>query len=127
GARQRRCGFRVAGGAASGVTGIASCVTPDLAYFPSRKTRLMAMRGRLGRYRLVRRLAVGGMAEVYLAVAEGLSGFEKRVVVKRLLPQHAKEGELLAMFLDEARLVATLRHPNIGEVYDVGAEGSDYF
>src|SRR3954447_17549188 len=87
----------------------------------------MALRGRLGRYRLVRRLAVGGMAEVYLAVAEGLSGFEKRVVIKRLLPQHAKEGELLAMFLDEARLVATLRHPNIGEVYDVGAEGSDYF
>jgi serine/threonine protein kinase len=87
----------------------------------------MALRGRLGRYRLVRRLAVGGMAEVYLAVAEGLSGFEKRVVVKRLLPQHAKEGELLAMFLDEARLVATLRHPNIGEVYDVGAEGGDYF
>jgi serine/threonine-protein kinase len=87
----------------------------------------MALRGRLGRYRLVRRLAVGGMAEVYLAVAEGLSGFEKRVVVKRLLPQHTREGELLAMFLDEARLVATLRHPNIGEVYDVGAEGSDYF
>jgi serine/threonine-protein kinase len=67
------------------------------------------------------------MAEVYLAVAEGLSGFEKRVVVKRLLPQHAKQGELLAMFLDEARLVACLRHPNIGEVYDVGAEGGDYF
>jgi serine/threonine protein kinase len=87
----------------------------------------MALRGRLGRYRLLRRLAVGGMAEVYLAVAEGLSGFEKRVVVKRLLPQHGREGELLAMFLDEARLVATLRHPNIGEVYDVGAEGSDYF
>src|SRR3954452_12385271 len=87
----------------------------------------MALRGRLGRYRLVRRLAVGGMAEVYLAVAEGLSGFEKRVVVKRLLPQHGREGELVAMFLDEARLVASLRHPNIGEVYDVGAEGSDYF
>jgi len=91
------------------------------------ETWIMALRGRLGRYRLVRRLAVGGMAEVYLAVAEGLSGFEKRVVVKRLLPQHAKQGELLAMFLDEARLVATLRHPNIGEVYDVGAEGGDYF
>jgi serine/threonine protein kinase len=87
----------------------------------------MALRGRLGRYRLVRRLAVGGMAEVYLAVAEGLSGFEKRVVVKRLLPQHARDGELVAMFLDEARLVASLEHPNIGAVYDVGAEGDEYF
>jgi serine/threonine-protein kinase len=87
----------------------------------------MAVRKRLGRYRLERRLAVGGMAEVYLAVAEGLSGFEKRVVVKRLLPQHARVGELLSMFLDEARLVATLRHPNIAEVYDVGAEDGAYF
>jgi tRNA A-37 threonylcarbamoyl transferase component Bud32 len=67
------------------------------------------------------------MAEVYLAVAEGLSGFEKQVVIKRLLPQHARSGELLSMFLDEARLVATLRHPNIAEVYDVGAQEGDYF
>src|ERR1043165_3291822 len=87
----------------------------------------MALRGRLGRYRLVRRLAVGGMAEVYLAVAEGLSGFEKRVVIKRLLPQHARNPELLAMFLDEARLCAALRHPHIAEVYDVGEDGGDYF
>ena len=51
---------------------------------------------RLGKYRLVRRLAVGGMAEVYLAVAEGLSGFEKTVVLKRLHPQHTRDPELLA-------------------------------
>jgi serine/threonine protein kinase len=67
------------------------------------------------------------MAEVYLAVAEGLSGFEKRVVVKRLLPQHAGNPELLAMFLDEARLCAGLRHPHIAEVYDVGEDQGDYF
>jgi eukaryotic-like serine/threonine-protein kinase len=67
------------------------------------------------------------MAEVYLAIAEGLSGFEKRVVIKRLLPQHARSGELLSMFLDEARLVAGLHHPNIAEVYDVGADENDYF
>ncbi len=82
---------------------------------------------RLGKYRLLRRLAVGGMAEVYLAVAEGLSGFEKRVVCKRLLPQHARDPELVTMFLDEARLVARLGHPNIAEVYDVGQAGDDYF
>jgi eukaryotic-like serine/threonine-protein kinase len=67
------------------------------------------------------------MAEVYLAVAEGLSGFEKRVVLKRLLPQHAGDAERLAMFLDEARLCAGLRHPHIAEVYDVGQEDGDYY
>lgn len=87
----------------------------------------MADRRRLGKYRLVRRIAVGGMAEVYLAVAEGLSGFEKRVVVKRLLPQHARDPELVAMFLDEARLMAALKHRHIAEVYDIGREQDDYF
>jgi serine/threonine protein kinase len=67
------------------------------------------------------------MAEVYLAVAEGLSGFEKRVVIKRLMRQHARNPELVAMFLDEARLCAVLRHPHIAEVYDVGHEDGDYF
>jgi eukaryotic-like serine/threonine-protein kinase len=82
---------------------------------------------RLGKYRLVRRLAVGGVAEVYLAVAEGLSGFEKRVVLKRLMPEHARDPELLSMFLDEARLMALLHHPHITEVYDIGAQDGEYF
>lgn len=82
---------------------------------------------RLGRYRLRERLAVGGMAEVYKAVAEGLSGFEKTVVVKRLLPQHRRDQELLTMFVDEARLLGRLRHPNIAEVYDIACEGDEYF
>lgn len=82
---------------------------------------------RLGRYRIVRRLAVGGMAEVYLAIAEGPGGFAKRVVLKRLLPQHERNAELRSMFLDEARLLATLRHPNIAEVYDITEEDSELF
>lgn len=82
---------------------------------------------RLGRYRLLRQLAVGGMAEVYLAVAEGLGDFAKRVVIKRMLPQHAREQDLVAMFVDEARLLARLRHPNIAEVYDIGQDGQDIF
>jgi tRNA A-37 threonylcarbamoyl transferase component Bud32 len=82
---------------------------------------------RLGKYRLVRRLAVGGVAEVYLAVAEGLSGFEKRVVLKRLIPELARDAELLSMFLDEARLMALLHHPHIAEVYDIGAQEGEYF
>jgi eukaryotic-like serine/threonine-protein kinase len=82
---------------------------------------------RLGKYRLERQLAVGGMAEVYLAVAEGLSGFEKQVVVKRLLPQHTREHDLITMFVDEARLLARLHHPNIAEVYDIGQQGDEIF
>jgi serine/threonine protein kinase len=82
---------------------------------------------RLGRYQLLERIAVGGMAEVYRAVALGLSGFEKTVVIKRLLPQHHRDQELLTMFIDEARLLGRLRHPNIAEVYDIDHEGNEYF
>ena len=82
---------------------------------------------RLGKYRLLRRIAVGGVAEVYLAVAEGAGGFEKRVVVKRLMPARAREGGVVAMFLDEARLMALFRHPHVAEVYDIGAEGAERF
>jgi hypothetical protein len=92
---------------------------------------LYASGQKLGRYALIRRLAVGGMAEIYLArlpgVGEGLEGFEKLVVLKRILPQHALEPELLRMFLDEARLSATLTHPHITEVYDVGTDGEAPF
>src|SRR5215468_12646137 len=84
---------------------------------------------RVGRYELIRRLAVGGMAEIYLARVPGvgIEGFEKLVVLKRILPQHALDPELLRMFLDEARLSATLTHPHVIEVYDVGAEGDAPF
>src|SRR5258708_25674618 len=80
---------------------------------------------RIGRYQPIRRLAVGGMAEIYLASVPGvgMEGFEKLVVLKRILPQHALDPELLRMFLDEARLSATLTHPHITEVYDVGTDG----
>jgi tRNA A-37 threonylcarbamoyl transferase component Bud32 len=92
---------------------------------------LYASGQRLGRYQLIRRLAVGGMAEIYLArlpgVGQGLEGFEKLVVLKRILPQHALDPELLRMFLDEARLSATLTHPHVTEVYDVGTDGEAPF
>jgi len=82
---------------------------------------------RLGRYELLSRLAVGGMAEIYLARAQGLSGFEKLLVLKRILPQHALDPQLLRMFMDEARLTATLTHPHITQVYDVGTQDDTPF
>src|SRR6478609_8606990 len=69
------------------------------------------------------------MAEIFLARVPGvgIEGFEKLVVLKRILPQHALDPELLRMFLDEARLSATLTHPHVIEVYDVGAQGDAPF
>jgi len=82
----------------------------------------------IGKYEILRKLATGGMAEIYLARVRGTAGFEKLVVLKRILPQFAEDPTFVQMFLDEARLAATLRHPNIADVYDVGeAEGSFFF
>lgn len=80
-----------------------------------------------GKYELLKKLAVGGMAEIYLARQTGLVGFEKLVVVKIILPHLATEERFVRMFLDEARLAATLNHPNVVQVYDLGREGDHYY
>lgn len=72
-----------------------------------------------GRYTLMRRLAVGGMAEIYLARQAAMAGFEKEVVIKRLRAELADDPRIVEMFLDEARIGALLNHPNIVHVYDV--------
>jgi tRNA A-37 threonylcarbamoyl transferase component Bud32 len=72
-----------------------------------------------GRYTLLRRLAVGGMAEIYLAKQAAMAGFEKEVVIKRLRAELADDPRICEMFLDEARIGALLNHPNIVHVYDV--------
>ena len=71
------------------------------------------------RYTLVRRLAVGGMAEIYLARQAAMAGFEKEVVIKCLRPELVDDNRIVEMFLDEARIGALLNHPNIVHVYDV--------
>jgi serine/threonine protein kinase len=75
----------------------------------------------VGRYRFVDRMAVGGMAEVFVAIAEGSQGFQKPVVIKRLLPQLAAIPRFRQMFLDEARITANLQHGNIVQVLDMGS------
>src|SRR6266567_359196 len=82
---------------------------------------------RLGKYQIVKRLAKGGMAEIFLARASGLPGFQRMVVIKRMLPVLASKSDFLEMFLNEARIAATLQHPNLVQMYDVGIVDGDYF
>lgn len=77
---------------------------------------------RLGHYRLVRRLAVGGMAELFVAVAEGAGAFQKPVAIKRILPRLAREPHFVEMFFAEAELAASLDHPHIAKVLDFGEQ-----
>lgn len=88
---------------------------------------LLAPGARLGRYHLLERLAIGGMAELHVACAEGLAGFQKVVVLKRVLPNLAQDEDFIAMFLNEARLAANLDHPNLVQVMDIGQEAGEYF
>ncbi len=91
------------------------------------RPRFLAPGDKLGKFELIRQIAVGGMAELYLARTMGIEGFEKLVVVKRILPQYINNPSFVNMFLNEARLSATLHHPNITQVYDIGVEEGDYF
>jgi serine/threonine protein kinase len=80
-----------------------------------------------GKYVLVRRLATGGMADIYLARQSGVEGFQKPCVIKRILPQLADDQQFVSMFLDEARIAALLTHPNIVQIFDLGKQDGSYF
>jgi hypothetical protein len=77
---------------------------------------------KVGRYRVVRHLASGGMAELFIARQEAMGGFEKEIVLKILQGRYAESPRVVQMFLDEARLAAKLNHASIVHVYDVAEE-----
>jgi serine/threonine-protein kinase len=81
----------------------------------------------LGKYTLLRKLAAGGMAEVFLSRVAGPAGFEKTVVVKRILGHLAEDPSFIAMFLSEAKLAAQLNHPNVVQVFDFGEQEGTWF
>lgn len=81
----------------------------------------------IGRYRVVERLARGGMAEVYLAHERSGRGVERLVALKLILPHMAGEAHFLSMFVNEVRVAASLHHPNIAQVFDFGEfDGEPY-
>ncbi|QQR89194.1 MAG: serine/threonine protein kinase [Myxococcales bacterium] len=80
-----------------------------------------------GRYELLRKVAMGGMAEIFIALQRGRSGFKKEVIVKRLFRHLADDKRVLQLFKNEAQLLASLDHPGIPQVYDFGiADGQWY-
>lgn len=85
------------------------------------------MAERFGKYQLERKLAVGGMAEIFLATHQGPEGFKKNVAIKRILPHLTEDQDFTTMFLDEARLVARFNHPNIVQIFELGQVQKRYF
>jgi serine/threonine protein kinase len=81
----------------------------------------------VGKYQLIRQLATGGMAEVFLARTSGPMGFEKQLVLKRVLPHLALDPSFVQMFLGEATLAARLTHPNIVHIFDFGEIDGAYY
>ncbi len=82
---------------------------------------------RIGKYEVVTRLSMGGMAELFLAFTAGPGGFRKFVALKQILPDVQKDEQFVKMFLDEARITATLSHANIGQVFDLGDQDGELY
>jgi serine/threonine protein kinase len=80
-----------------------------------------------GKYFLTRRLAVGGMAEVFAAKLYGTDGFEKDLVIKQILPQYAKDPEFVQSFVGEAKIAVSLNHANVVSIYELGRVDGTYF
>jgi serine/threonine protein kinase len=80
-----------------------------------------------GKYMLTRKLATGGMAELFLAKTQGAEGFEREVVVKRILPSFSEDESFVKMFIDEASLTSKLQHPNIVQIFDFDVTDRQYY
>ncbi len=80
-----------------------------------------------GKYQLLDKIAVGGMAELFRAKLTGVEGFEKLIAIKKILPNLSQEEILVKSFIDEAKLAALLHHENIVQIYDFGSMDDEYF
>ncbi|MBI4705295.1 MAG: serine/threonine protein kinase [Deltaproteobacteria bacterium] len=98
---------------------------PQLPGTPSQQGEVLPRQ--FGKYMLLRLLATGGMAELYLALLRAVAGFEKLVVIKCILPELTRDKAFVEMLLHEARVAATLSHQNIVQTFDVGEVGGIYF
>lgn len=99
---------------------------PVYSYVLSR-TRFDAAPDSLGKYRIFKRIAAGGMATVHVGCLRGPGGFVRNVAIKRLHPQYAKDSEFVALFMQEAQLSARINHPNVLPTLDVIAQGDELY
>ncbi|MGN6104627.1 MAG: protein kinase domain-containing protein [Kofleriaceae bacterium] len=91
------------------------------------ETRTVKKPTPFGKYFLLERINVGGMAEVFRAKAFGVEGFERLVAVKRILPNIAEDKEFIRMFIEEAKLSVQLNHANIAQIFDLGVVDGSYY
>jgi serine/threonine protein kinase len=80
-----------------------------------------------GKYLLLDRINIGGMAEVWRGKMFGAGGFERLVAIKRILPNIAEDDEFISMFIDEAKISVQLTHANVAQIYELGQINSSYF
>ena len=80
-----------------------------------------------GKYLLLERISVGGMAEVFQAKSFGVEGFEKIIAIKRILPSMAEDADFIQMFIDEAKIAGQLSHANICQIYELGKIEESHF
>ena len=80
-----------------------------------------------GKYQLLERVSVGGMAEVFKAKSFGIEGFEKILAIKRILPTMAEDNDFIEMFIDEAKIAGQLNHANICPIYELGKVGDSHY
>ncbi len=100
---------------------------PATAASPEAPRKDSAQGVEFGQYRLLERIGVGGMAEVWKARMTGVEGFQKTVAIKKILPHLTDSPAFVDMFIDEAKLAAQLNHANIIHIYDLGKIGADYY
>ncbi|MDP2343389.1 MAG: protein kinase [Deltaproteobacteria bacterium] len=87
----------------------------------------MSFPSKFGKYLLLERVNVGGMAEVFKAKTFGVAGFERILAIKRILPNLVEDDEFIRMFIDEARIAVQLNHANIVQIYELGKHGEHYY
>lgn len=81
----------------------------------------------LGKYELIEKIGAGGMAEVYRARLQGIEGFQKECVVKKILPGYARNMSFIRMLVDEAKLTSVLQHPNIVQIFELGSQENVFY